>query len=95
MKIKSSCNEHAQMMVKKCTEEKIDMINIKSDKTIVILINALNQEGIDIEEDCGKSEKRKASRNAAENNWQSSTEVGNSNIYIQSNNIVVDNDIQR
>ena len=39
--------------------QKIDITNIKSYKTIVILINALNQEGIGIDEDCGTSGKRK------------------------------------
>ena len=65
--------ENKAIMQQACTNdgkrmyrEKIDMINIKSDKTIVMLINALNQEGIDIEEDCGTSGKRKASSNAAE-----------------------------
>ena len=75
--------------------EKIDMNNIKSEKTIVMLINTLNQEGIDIEEECGTSGKIKASSNAAEENLESSTEAGNNNIDTQFNNMVVDNVIQR
>ena len=59
------------------------------------LINSLNQEGIDLEEDCGTSGKGKSSINAAEENLQSSTEAGNTNINTQNNNMVVDNDIQR
>ena len=74
---------------------KIDMKNIKPDKTIVMLINLLNQEGIDIEEDCGTRGEGKSSSNAEEDNLQSSNEAGNNNIDTQSNNMVVDNDIQR
>ena len=59
------------------------------------LINVLNQESIDLEEYCCKSGKRKASSNAAEENLQSSTKSGNNNIDTQTNNMVVDNDIQR
>ena len=49
--------------------QEIDMTNIKPDNDIVRLINALNQEGIDLEADCGTSGKRKASSNAAEDNF--------------------------
>ena len=42
------------------------MKNIKPDKTIVMLINVLNQEYIDIEEELCTSGKKKASSNAAE-----------------------------
>ena len=45
------------------------MTNIKPGKNIVMLINALNQEGIDIDAYCGTSGKRKASSNAAEDNF--------------------------
>ena len=65
------------------------MTNIKPDKTIVRLINALNQEDIDIEADVGTSGKKKSSINAVEDNLQSSTEAGNNNIDTQSNNMVV------
>ena len=44
------------------------MTNIKPDKTTVMLINALNQEGIYIEAYCGTSGKKKASSTAAEDN---------------------------
>ena len=70
------------------------MSNIKPDNTIVRLINSLNQEGIDLEAECGTSGKRKASSNVAKENLQSSTASGNSNIDTQTNNMVVDNDIQ-
>ena len=59
------------------------------------LINALNQEYIDLEADCGTSGKRKASINAPEYNLKSITEAGNNNIYTQTNEMVVDNGIQR
>ena len=75
--------------------EKIDMTHIKPDETIVILINTLNQEGIDIEKYCGTSGKRKVSSNVAEDNFQSSTEAVNNNIDTQSNNMVVEIGIQR
>ena len=75
--------------------QKIDTTCIKTDKTIVMLINTLNQEGIDIEKDYGTNGKRKASSNVAEDNQQSSTKAVNNNIDTQSNNMVVDNDIQR
>ena len=61
--------------------QKIDMTNIQTDNTIVRFINALNQEGIDLEVDCGKSGKKKSWSNTAEDNLQSSTEAGNNNIY--------------
>ena len=75
--------------------QEIDMTNIKLENSIVRLINALNQEGIDLEVDCGTSGKRKPSSNAAEDNLQSSNEAGNNNIDTQTNNMVVDNAIQR
>ena len=55
------------------------MTNVKPDNIIVRFINLLNQESIDLEVDYGTSDKRKASSNAAEDNFQSSTEVGNHN----------------
>ena len=47
----------------------IYMTNIKPDNAIVRLINVLNQEGVDIEEDCGTSGKIKPASNAAEDNF--------------------------
>ena len=67
----------------------------KPDNAIVRFVNALNQEVIDLEKDCGTSGKRKASSNVVEENLQSITEAGNNNIDTQSNNMVVYNDIQR
>ena len=56
------------------------MTNIKTDNAIVRTINVLNQEGIDLETDCGTSGKKKGSSNAAEDNLKSNTEAGNNNI---------------
>ena len=70
------------------------MANIKTDNTIVMLINLLNQEGISLEAYCGIIGKIKAASNATEGNLQSSTEAGNNHIDIHTNNMVVDNDIQ-
>ena len=75
--------------------QEIDMTNIKPNNAIVSLINELNQEGIGLKVDCGTSVKRKSSSNAAEDNLQSSTELGNNNIDTHTNNMVVDNYIQR
>ena len=48
--------------------QEIDMTNIKPNNAIVRLINVLNQEGIDLEADCGTRGKRNASSNTAEEN---------------------------
>ena len=75
--------------------QEIDMTNMKTDNVIVRLINVLNQEGIDLEANCGISGKIKASSNTVEDHLKSSTEAGNSHIDTQTNNMVLDNDIQR
>ena len=53
-----------------------------------MLINLLNQEGIYLEVDCVTHGKIKVSSNAVEDNLQSSTEAGNSNIDTQTNNMI-------
>ena len=82
------------MITEECTEKNRHK-NIKTDNGIVMLINELNQEGINLEEYYGKGGKIKASINAAEDNLKSSTEAKNNNIDTQSNNIVVDNALER
>ena len=71
------------------------MTNIKPDNAILRLINALNQEGIDLEADCGTSGKKKVSSNTVEENLKNINEAGNNNIDTQTNNMVVENEIQR
>ena len=96
MKVKPSWNGHAcANNYREIYRQEIDMKSIKNDNAIVRLINILNQEGIDLEADFGTSGKRKESSNAVEENLQSSTEAGNNNIDIQSNKMVLDNDVQR
>ena len=60
----------------------IYMTNITTDNAIMKLINSLKQEVIDLEADCRTSGKRKVASNAAEDNFQSSTEAENNDIDI-------------